>query len=319
MFQFDDMFVPLQPHRLASCGVLVVASVLSPLWISKAVSNPWDEHEAIVQSKSRELLLDGAILKTIDSVSVSAQVAGAIAELTVNEGSLVKSDQQIGRVRDAAVKLQIEKSKVSIAIAEKKMDNDIDRRLAVKNRSVAENEYLRAVEANTQVRDVYPINEIDRLKLLFDRASLESERAIYQQAVAALDKSLAEFEYKQSLELAQRHLILAPSDGVVVAIERRVGEWVEPGTVLLKMVRIDKLRIEGFVNAIDAVPELVGRTARVTLEGTDPLLTTTAKVVFVSPDANPLNSQVRLYLEVENSKGLLRPGLRPRTAIQFDP
>ena len=187
--------------------------------------------------------------------------------------------------------------------------------MAEKNRAVAENEYQRAVEANQQIKDVYPINEVDRLRLLFDRAGLETERAVHQQAMAALDVAMAEMEYKQSVELSQRHRIVAPCDGIIVALEKRIGEWVEPGTVVVKVVQIDKLRIEGFINAKDALPELVGTTARVLIEGTVPLIETSAKLVFISPEANPLNSQVRVFLEVDNSNGKLKPGIRPTTII----
>jgi multidrug efflux pump subunit AcrA (membrane-fusion protein) len=268
---------------------------------------------------SRELLLDSAILKTIESTSVSAQVTGLLGTLSVKEGSKVKSDQEIGRVLDGLVRLQMEKARVSYDVAKKKQKSEIDKELASKNRAVAENEYQRAVDANKQVKDVYPLNELDRLKLLFDRAVLESDRALHQQEMAALEVSLAEIEYKQSLELLQRHRILAPCDGVVVSVERRVGEWLEPGTVLLKIVRTDRLRIEGFLQAIDAAPELIGSIAHVTLEGIEPPIETKAELVFISPDANPLNSQVRVYLEVDNSQGLLRPGLRPKTVIQRVP
>jgi len=269
--------------------------------------------------KSRELLLDSAILKTIESTSVSAQVTGLLDVLTVKEGTKVESGREIGRVLDGLVRLQTEKARVSYNVAKKKQKSEIDKQLASKNRAVAENEYQRAVDANKQVKDVYPVNELDRLKLLFDRAVLESDRALHQQEMAALEVSLAEIEYKQSLELFQRHRILAPCDGVVVSVERRVGEWLEPGTVLLKIVRTDKLRIEGFLQAIDASPELLGCTAHVTLEGIEPPIETKAELVFISPDANPLNSQVRVFLEVDNSKGLLRPGLRPKTVIQRAP
>ena len=263
-----------------------------------------------------ELNVEGAILKTIESTSVAAQVSGMVVALNVKEGSKVKLNQELGRVRDNAVRLQMEKSKLSIAIAEKKQRNDIDKRLADKNRAVAENEYKRAIEANLLVRDVYPLNEVDRLKLLFDRAVLESERAVHLQSMAALEVSLAEMEHKLSVDLSQRHRIIAPCEGVVIATEKRIGEWVEPGTVVLKIVQIDKLRIEGFISAIDASPELVGKTARVLVEGTVPPIETSAQLVFISPEANPLNSQVRVFLEVENAEGKLRPGLRPTTIIR---
>ena len=297
----------------ASCKVFFCILLLIESYNAMAQSQ--DALEPKDEKIEKGLYVEGAILKTIESTSVAAQVSGMVQVLNVKEGAKVKLNQEIGRVRDTAVRLQMERSKLSITIAEKKQNSDIDRRMAEKNRAVAENEYQRAVEANQQIKDVYPINEVDRLRLLFDRAGLETERAVHQQAMAALDVAMAEMEYKQSLELSQRHRIVAPCDGVIVAIEKRIGEWVEPGTVVVKVVQIDKLRIEGFINALDALPELVGTTARVLIEGTVPLIETSAKLVFISPEANPLNSQVRVFLEVENKNGKLRPGIRPTTII----
>ena len=267
-------------------------------------------------SSVREISVDGAILKTIESTSVSSQVTGILSELKVKEGTKVKVGLEIGRVRDDAVRLQIDKAKVSHDVAKKKQSNEIDKMLASKNRAVAENEYERAIVANKEMKDVFPVNELDRLKLLFDRSVLESQRAVYQQEMAAFEVSLAEFEYKQGVELLQRHRVVAPCDGVVVTMEKRVGEWVEPGTVLLKIVRTDKLRIEGFLQAVDASPKLLGSKASVILEETSPPIETTAALVFISPDANPLNGQVRVFLEIDNAKGTLRPGLRPKTVIK---
>jgi multidrug efflux pump subunit AcrA (membrane-fusion protein) len=41
------------------------------------------------------------------------------------------------------------------------------------------------------------------------------------------------------------------------------------------------------------------------------------KVVFVSPEINPVNGQARVWAEIDNASGLLRPGLRPQMKIQI--
>jgi len=291
--------------------VTLMSSIAAPVI---AQSEP-----TLESGSTTDILVDSAILKTIESTSVSAQVTGILSVLNAKEGTKVKEGAELGRVRDSVVRLQVDKAKVSHELAKKKRSSEIDKLVASKNRAVAENEYQRAIAANKEVMDVYPVNELDRLKLLFDRSVLESQRAVHQQEMAAFDVSLAEFEYKQGIELLQRHRILAPCDGVVVSIDKRVGEWLEPGTVLLKIVRTDKLRIEGFLQAVDAAPELLGAKASVILEGSYPPIETTAELVFISPDANPLNSQVRVFLEIDNTKGLLRPGLRPKTVIKRTP
>jgi len=267
-------------------------------------------------SKPVEVLsIDGAILKTFESVSVAAQVPGIINQMSIKEGSKVTATLDVGHVNDTAVRLQAEKAKVAYLAAKKKKTNDIEKRLAMKSKAVAENEYLRAVGANNRVSGTYEVNEIERLKLIFDRTVLEIEKADYLQSMLDSEVALAEIEVRQSIDLYQRHRILSPCEGTVVSIEKRVGEWVEPGTILFKVVNTQRLRIEGFLNSKAATPELVGSKAKVSVENGDSVIESTAEIVFVSPDANPLNGEVRIFLELDNSDGILRPGLRPTITI----
>jgi multidrug efflux pump subunit AcrA (membrane-fusion protein) len=39
------------------------------------------------------------------------------------------------------------------------------------------------------------------------------------------------------------------------------------------------------------------------------------KIVFVSPEINPVNGQVRIWAEVDNKDGILKPGLRTRMTL----
>lgn len=265
--------------------------------------------------------LKGAILKTIDATSLAAQVAGPLRELLVKEGDIVKANQALGKINDDALRLELEQLKTQIAVARKKHANDIDERLAEKSLQVAHTEYERALNANARVPGTYPVNEIDRLRLLADRTQLEVERAKYEQELAAFEVTLAQGNYRQTYERYSRHQLAAPAAGVVVSVEKRAGEWVEPGTDLLRIVRIDQLRVEGFISADEASPQLVGRSARIAMADKQASKSADSqdwlgRVVFVSPDVNPVNSQVRVFIEVDNPDGVLRPGLRVNARIE---
>ena len=231
----------------------------------------------------------------------------------------VTQGQSLGKVQDEALRLELARLKTTIEVAKKKHASDIDKRLAVKSQAVAENEYQRAIAANARVRDTYPLNEIDRLKLIADRAKLEVERTNYLTEMAALDIVQAEHEYRKSYEVYSRHQITAPVAGVITSVEKKVGEWVEPGMDMLRIVRLDRLRIEGFINAEQTVSNLVGREAHVSVVIGGSTLETSGKVVFVSPDVNSINSLVRVYLEIDNSKNQLRPGLQVKANILESP
>jgi len=272
-----------------------------------------------VPNLTRAIPVSNAVLKTIESTTVASQVSGIISTFAAKEGMTVTQGQPLGKVRDEALRLELARLKTATEIAKKKHASDIDKRLAVKSQAVAENEYQRAIQANARVRDTYPLNEIDRLKLISDRAKLEVERTNYLTEMAALDIAQTEHEYRKSYEVYSRHQITAPVSGVITSVEKKVGEWVEPGTDLLRIVRLDRLRIEGFINAEQTATSLVGRDAHVTVVIGDTTHETSGKVVFISPDVNSINSLVRVYLEIDNSQNQLRPGLQVKANILESP
>lgn len=259
------------------------------------------------QTGSPQVTVEGAILKTIDSTTISAQTAGIIQELKVKEGSRVKAGNELARVKDKPLRLKLAQLLSQVERAKKELANDIDTRLAEKAREVAETEYERALEANERVADTYPLNEIDRLRLVADKSRLEVERTLHEKDLAKFDVTTAISEYRQTYELFLQHQVKAPVDGVVVSVSRRAGEWVEPGTELLEIVRLDVLRVEGFVHAQDARAGLQGKSASVQVRASE-TTTLQGEVVFVSPDVNPVNSRVRVFIEIENKDGKLRPG-----------
>jgi multidrug efflux pump subunit AcrA (membrane-fusion protein) len=274
------------------------------------------------------IIVESPILKTIESTSIPSETAGPLVVCSVQEGSVVTKGSEIGRVRDTSARIQAEKAKVSIELAKKKQSNTIDVRIAEKNIVMARADLQRALDANAKVEGVYPTSEVDRLRFLWERSVLEADRAAYTQKLVEHEVAVAELEYKQAFELWQRHKIFAPCDGVVVAVEKRIGEWVEPGTTILKIVQTNTLRIEGLVSEAEARMLKLKAVATVRFseeadakesanENGQATNRKTAKLTFISPEANPVNNQVRVYLELENADQSLRPGSRPsRVEIQ---
>jgi macrolide-specific efflux system membrane fusion protein len=113
-------------------------------------------------------------------------------------------------------------------------------------------------------------------------------------------------------------------DGVVVDVRRHVGEWVQPGDVVLHVVRLDRLRVEGFVKAADVPASRIrGRNVTVTVEvagqGGKERHEVTGKVVFVSPLLQT-GGDYRVWAEVKNQQQdgqwLLQPGQPVSMRIQ---
>jgi macrolide-specific efflux system membrane fusion protein len=133
---------------------------------------------------------------------------------------------------------------------------------------------------------------------------------VHQAAVASADDAVA------------RRIIAAPIDGVVVTLFHERGEWVAAGEPVVQVVRIDKLRVEGFVSATDVSPiDIAGRpvVASVHLAQRGEARFT-GKVVFISPQVqagNKYRVRAEVANRIENGQPVLRPGMTANLTIQL--
>ena len=87
----------------------------------------------------------------------------------------------------------------------------------------------------------------------------------------------------------------------------------------MRIIKINPLRVEAFVDGSKYGANLYGRPARLTahLPPGDRVAEFHGRVVFVSPEVQPVNGQVRVWAEVENRDLQLRPGTRGTLTIDL--
>ena len=134
-----------------------------------------------------------------------------------------------------------------------------------------------------------------------------------------MKRQLKENECQFAEKTLDRHKVVAQLGGVVVEVDRRRGEWVEPGDRVFRIIRIDHLQAEGFVDARVAQAKWLGRAVTLRVNLGDPEDDTTSfpgEIVFVSPEIDPVNGQVAVWAEIENRDLALRPGLVATLVIE---
>ena len=131
---------------------------------------------------------------------------------------------------------------------------------------------------------------------------------VHQAEVDAADIALA------------RRQIVSPVDGEVVTVFHERQEWVSAGEPVLQVVRMDRLRVEGFVLASEVnVSEIAGGNVVVDVQLARGRKERFAgKVVFISPLVTS-GGKYRVRAEVENrreqNQWLLRPGMNAMMTV----
>lgn len=276
--------------------------------------------EAAADGSTQRITVTNALTHSRDVIEIAAESTGPIQELAVIEGSRIRIGQELGKVKDDRSVLAMQKAKLEWEIAKKKQTSDIAIRLTEKASLVAATEYDRAVRANKEIPNTYAENEVDRRKLVYEKAQLEIEQSAYNRSLAEAEAAVAKTGLEQAELELQRHKVVSPVNGMVVALRRQMGEWVEPGTPIVDVVDMDVFRVEGFVSVAEAAVQLCERKAHIVVPMGDETLEKEGKVVFVSPEANPLNLQVRVILEIplhsEKERASFRAGLKCQAWIE---
>jgi RND family efflux transporter MFP subunit len=272
---------------------------------------------ALLGSNPASVEIPSAVIKVSEEVAVPARDAGVLARIEVKEGQLVEEGDCVVRLLDTDIRLAVERARLEAEIALRKFKNDVDLRYARKSTEVAKAELARSLDTNEKYPKTVSNSELDRQRLLVDQGELQIQKAQHDMEIAGLTRDIRESEHKIASEQLERRSVLAPLRGMIVEVLRRRGEWVQPGDTVVRIVRLDRLKAEGFLPAKHASLDLVGSKVRLKIVGADSKpMEFAGHIVFVNPEIDPLNSQVRVWAEVENPDLKLRPGMQAALVIE---
>lgn len=267
--------------------------------------------------RAQDVHVEGVLVRLVDEVEVPARVSGVLEQVAVREGHRVDAQTVLARVDDKEAVFASKRAELELELAEDEARNDVRVRFATKAFEVNQAEYERAVESDRKYKRSVSESELETLRLTMERSRLEIEQAAHEQALAHTTRRVRSNELAFSKWKLQRHTIVSPFQGVVVQLYKSSGEWVEPGDKVMRIVRMDRLRAEGFLGTRQADPDLVGAPVQLTVNRKpDEPLACSGTLMFVSPEIDPVNGQVRVWAEFENADGQLRPGMRGSMIIR---
>ncbi len=257
------------------------------------------------------------VIRLIEEVDVPALEEGQLLEVPISVGQTVAKGDLLGRLDDAAVKLQHDQAQLECSIAGLKAENTERIKLFEEELRVASEDLKRNQTSREKFPNSVSQSEVDHLQLKVATAEEQLTSAKREQAVTRLQHQLAEKAVGFADVKLQRHAIRAPINGMVVDIYKQTGDWLKPGDRLARVIRLDRLRAEGFLDSRDSGPALLGRSAQIYLEGpSQTKLMVPAKIVFVSPEIDAVNRQTRIWAEFARTNPQVEPGLRGRMVIE---
>lgn len=275
----------MENNRLPLVGVAAKEREISPLYSIELVNLYSDEMTDVV-----------------------ALTAGRITDILVEKNSYVNTGAPILSLVDENIPLQIRQAESDILEAEAQLIR-------------AKNSYSRYGELHKQ--DAISEEKFDEVE------------ALYRSAEAKVSNLRARKE--QLLVQASRQTVVSPIDGEVLTLYQKVGSYVSAGTAVALVGNFQKLKFTTSMNNQYARRVSVGRETEMRFYGNEALLKTygakyrqgnlggdqvfIARAVKISPPLSEVAAVRQVVWEVDNSSGILEPGvysrvqMRPRTKL----
>lgn len=268
--------------------------------------------------KAQETIrLNSAIVKTPPAIKIPGLQAGLLVEMSVKEGMRIEKGQFLAQVDPSEFQLDLAQSQLDHKLAQMNAANTTDRQYFEKSLVVEAAEYDRAVAANSRVPNSVPLSKLEKQRLEKERAVLQLEQSKKQLEIARFRTQLTQSNIATAKLKLDQTRVVAPSAGLVVGVSKQVGEWVQQSETICEIVATDTLRLEGMATAEQASQIRTGMEAMVVFKQPWlPVRELPAVVTFVAPMANPVNLQVPVWVEIENTDDKIVAGLTGQIVIQ---
>ena len=228
-----------------------------------------------------------------------------------------KSAVEIAKTDESTSKTQLERAKTARSQFDKSVSESEMIRLTADFRKA---ELGVAEAASKQLTSELQVHvhtaELDEQQATISRNRhlVEQERRKLKQAARTSETRRVELDLAKAM--LDRRKVLSPLTGVVVRHSRQPGEFVEAGTPILRVIQLDRLRAEGFVDVAIASPALKSRPVRIEVTGIGARKKTLSGVIsFVGQEVDPLNQQVRVWAEFESPELDVYPGMTAEMTI----
>jgi len=285
-------------------GVLVVAILAIGNLLRGRETKHKVETEKVTRRDLEAMVSGSGWIEPRRKVDVSANTAGRVVELAVEEGDTVKLGQVLLRIDPAPFRGAVDRIRAAIGAARA----DLDAAIATEAQAKADRERIETLAK----RQLATTNELDTARRNADKATagVSAARSRLRQEEAIL--RTAEHDLDQVT-------ITASMDGVITRRNIEEGETVvtgtmnNPGTILLTIADLSVMEAEIEIDETDVVDVRVGQDVRVTVDAF-PDTTLKALVTEVGSSArrdftNPGETSADFPVTVRLVETL--PGLRP--------
>lgn len=262
-------------HRAIICTLTLLIIIITVLFTFLRSSDVPEYITAPVRKGDIEnsVLATGRI-DAIERVNVGAQVSGQLKSLKVKQGDHVTKGQLIAEIDDLPQRNDLRNAEAALNEVKAELQS---KQALLKQAELRFKRQLRMLRENASSHEDF---ESAEAMLATTRAELLSLNAKLVQAQIEVDKKKLALEYTR---------VVAPMDGIVIAIVTQQGQTVnsnQSAPTIIKLARLDVMTIKAQISEADITRISVGQKARFSIfSEPDKHYSATLRAVELAPES----------------------------------
>ena len=258
--------------------------------------------------------IKNAVALLISEPRVATRDPGIISEIMVKPGQQVVKGQVLVKLNSDGYEIELRAAVKEHEIALKESENIVDMLYADESIKLNTKILQRAEDAVLAYSKSLSATQVDEARLEKKRSVLSKKQAEHQYKINQLTE---EWKYEQ-VEAAQLRLnyreIISPIDGIVVSVDRQVGEAVSAYDFVGRVVNMDRLRVKVAVDLESISHIRVGDTCDFVVLRDEIPFTVQAEITFISPEISAGND-VDIHAEFDNTTANIKSGMGGRVQL----
>lgn len=254
----------------------------------------------VLPASGNWIQFDKCLVFAGESVEIPSQDSGSIASLMVQENESVSPNQVIAKLEGEIARLEKEATGLQARVALSEAQDTSEIRLA---QAFVEETKMQAdqFEEMAAKGNVSP-TEFRQRQLTAKQAEVRLIQSNTVKQQRELKSQLAQSAVVLSQQKLDRLTLRSPIAGIVARIDHRPGEWIQAGTTVVKIVRLDEVRVDCFINdeQIDRAG-LIGKKVKVISRRGEKESLFSGRITSYDQEINA-SGQIKVHTTVQNHK-----------------
>ena len=236
-----------------------------------------------------------AFTEPYQQIAVPAAEIGVIESLLIKEGDAVAEKQLLGKLDDAVLRSSLEVAASAMNATGPRMSAEAE--YSMRKQHLLSYQALQG-EGNATSREL-------------SQVELELQQAAARLQIVREDLELRKLEFERVKQQIQQRKIISPIDGIVVSIDKQVGEFVSPtDPTVLHIVQLTSLRAVFSVPRLHSLQLKTGENVTLAIGLHEQNVS--GRIEYLSPIANPESNTVQVKIRIPNHDGRYPSGVSCR-------